>query len=271
MRRTSACVTDPLFDLRLRALRRDRAFHTGPELFLHERAFADILERLSLVRHRFERALLIGCPDPDWKVRLHEAAASVETLDPGPLFASAAGGGCVIEDAMSLPKAAFDLCVAIGTLDSVNDLPVALRTIRSALKPDSMLIGAVGGGDMLPQLRTAMRAADAAMDAATPHVHPRIGASSLAGLLISSGFAAPVVDVDSVSVSYASMNVLVRDLRAMGATNLLRARSSRPLTRRAVTAANDKFKAAGGGGKTVERFDILHFAAWTAAASDNRG
>jgi hypothetical protein len=35
-----------LFDMRLRSMRRDRAARTGPELFLHERAFADVLERL---------------------------------------------------------------------------------------------------------------------------------------------------------------------------------------------------------------------------------
>ena len=39
-----------LFDMELRALRRDRAARTGPELFLLERAFADCLERLDADR-----------------------------------------------------------------------------------------------------------------------------------------------------------------------------------------------------------------------------
>lgn len=271
MHRTSARVSNPLFDMRLRAMRRDRAFRTGPELFLYERAFADILDRLSLVRRRFERALLIGCPDPNWNQSLGNAANAVDTLEPGPLFAREAGGDCVIEDESTIPQAAFDLCVAVGTLDTVNDLPGALRTIRTALKPDSLLIGAIGGGDMLPQLRAAMRAADSIMGGATPHVHPRIDASSLAGLLSASGFAMPVVDVDSVRVSYASMKDLVRDLRAMGATNILQSRSKTPLSRRAVSAAEATFQAAAAGAKTVERFDLLHFAAWTPSATNERG
>ena len=52
-----------LFDLNLRAMRRDRAFRAGSDLFLCERAFEDCLERIGLVNRRFQSALLIGCPD----------------------------------------------------------------------------------------------------------------------------------------------------------------------------------------------------------------
>ena len=259
-------MTNHLFDQRLRALRRDRAARTGAELFLYERAFDDVLERLSLIRRSFRSALLIGCPDPNWTRRLESAAERVEAVDPGPLFAAAAGGECIVEDRMNLAPERYDLCVAVGTLDSVNDLPAALRTIRSALKPDSLFLGALGGGDMLPQLRAAMRAADRESRAATPHVHPRIEASALATLLSATGFAMPVIDVDQVQVAYGSLHDLVRDLRRMGTTNILHARSARPLTRRAASAAAEHFTAAGEGGKTTERFDLLHFASWTPAA-----
>lgn len=265
-------MSQPLFDPHIRALRRDRAARAGPELFLLERAFGDIVDRLSLVRRRFERALLIGCPDPEWKTRLGSAADTVEAIDPGPLFARAAGGACVVEDSMQLPAGGFDLCVAVGTLDSVNDLPGALKAIRQGLKPDSLFIGAIGGGEMLPQLRAAMRAADREGGAATPHVHPRIEPPALAALLSATGFAMPVIDVDQVLVAYSSFAGLVRDLRAMAATNILQARSPAPLTRSAAAAAAAHFEAAAGeGGKTVERFDLLHFAAWTPAARGQTG
>lgn len=255
-----------MFDSRLRGLRRDRAFRLGPELFLHERAFADILDRLSLVQRRFERALLVACPDPGWSKRLESAADAVEVIEPGPLFAKAAGGTCADEDKMQIETCSFDLCVAVGTLDSVNDLPSALRTVGQALRPDSLFIGAFAGGDSLPQLRAAMRAADQEMGAASPHVHPRIDGPTLAALLSASGFVMPVVDVDKVEVAYSSLRDLVRDLRAMGATNVLEARSTTPLTRPAALAAADHFARSGQGGRILERFELLHFAAWTAAA-----
>jgi NADH dehydrogenase [ubiquinone] 1 alpha subcomplex assembly factor 5 len=269
VRRTSARVpantpTD-IFDMDLRSVRRDRAWRQGPELFLHERAFEDCLGRLALIKREFRSALLIGCPDPGWRDRLAQLAETVEITDPGPLFAQAAGGQCVVEDRWEPPARAYDLILSIGTLDTVNDLPRALQSLRASLKKDSLLIGAISGGDTLPQLRLAMHAADQLAGASSPHVHPRIEAASLASLLTACGFAMPVIDVDRVQVSYESLGRLVTDLRRMGATNILNRRARAPLSRAANAAAEAAFRAAGDGSRTIETLETLHFAAWTPA------
>ena len=261
--RTSAEVPDQ-FDMKLRAVRRDRAARTGPELFLYERAFADCLDRIALLRRRFEHALLIGCPDPQWPKRLGELVERVAVRDPGPQFASRSGGDIIAEDHWEPPEGAYDLVLAVGTLDTVNDLPLALGLMRYAMRRDGLLIGAVSGGDTLPQLRAAMRAADAVTGAAAPHVHPRIEAAALAPLLAEAGFANPVVDVDRVPVSYPSLQRLVGDLRAMASTNLLLGRP-RFIGRAARAAAEASFTRGGDGSRTIETFEILHFAAWTPA------
>ena len=267
MRRTSYRVPNDIFDMELRALRRDRAFRNGPELFLHERAFDDCLERLALIRRPINSALLIGCPAANWRHRLEALVQSIEIVDPGSLFAHAAGGTCINEDQWHPPTQAFDLCLSIGTLDTVNDLPRALQSIRAALAEDALLIGAIAGGNSLPQLRRAMHLADQVAGVASPHVHPRIEAASLAPLLTACGFIVPVVDVDRVQVSYESLDGLVRDLRRMGATNILKARSLAPILREARTTAEAAFRSAGDGSRTVETFEIIHFAAWTPAVS----
>jgi NADH dehydrogenase [ubiquinone] 1 alpha subcomplex assembly factor 5 len=248
-------MTNELFDERLGAIRRGRALRRGLELFLHERAFDDILDRLSLVQRRFRSALLVGSLDPAWPERLRKHADAVEAVEP--------------ENVMKIEPGAFDLCVAIGWLDTVNDLPNALLTARFALQEDSLFIGAVSGGDTLPALRAAMRAADERMGAATPHAHPRIEPAALTTLLTSAGFSMPVVDVDRVRVSYKGLEDLVRGLRSMGATNILRSRSRRPLSRTAVNAAAEQFLSGAHDGRVKETFEIVHFAAWTPAASDN--
>lgn len=251
-----------LFDMDLRARRRDRALRKGPELFLLERAFEDCIERIALVERRFARALLLGCPDPAWPSRLEAFADHVEVRDPGPLFSLAAGAEIIVEDRWEPGARAYDLVLAIGTLDTVNELPLALRLIRYAMEADGLFLAAMSGGDTLPQLRSAMRAADRVAGAATPHVHPRIEASALASLLAEAGFINPVVDVDRVSVAYSSFDRLVSDLRQMGSTNMLNARS-RFVGRAARQAAADAFRAAGRGSKTKETFEILHLAART--------
>ena len=52
-------------------------------------------------------------------------------------------------------------------------------------------------------------------------------------------------------------------LRAMGATNILQARSRRPLSRPALEAARAAFL--GGNARAIEQIEILHFAGWKAA------
>jgi SAM-dependent methyltransferase len=231
-----------LFDADLLKLRRERAARSGTDRFLHERAFADCLERIGLIARRFERALLLGCADPAWPERLRAFAGQVDVDE---------------------ITATYDLCLSVGTIDTVNDLPVALTALRSVLGPDAFFIGALAGGDTLPELRRAMRAADSVQGGSVPHVHPRIEASALAGLLSAAGFINPVVDVDRVQASYSSLGDLVRDLRGMAATNVLHQRSRRSLTKAARAAATAAFASAGRDGRTVETFEILHFGAWT--------
>lgn len=248
--------------MRLRAARRDRALRSGPVQFLHEQEFAEVLERLADIKRDFSAALLIGTPDPSWPGALGRVAGEVTAIDPGAGFAAAAGGSQAVEDRLHLEPASFDLCVAAGTLDSVNDLPEALLRLRLLLKPDSLLIGYMSGGETLPRLRQAMRAADAVGGAASPHVHPRVEPSALAQLLSAAGFVIPVVDVERIRVAYRSLRKLVADLRGMGATNVLSARSRKPLTRAALAAAERDFQSRQDS-RTIETFELLHFAAWT--------
>ena len=251
-----------LFDMKLRALRRDRAARLGPELFLLDRVFDDCIERIELVQRKFERALLIGCPSSAWPERLRPLATKIEVRDPGPLFAVAAGGETIVEDCWMPEGGSYDLVLGVGTLDTVNDLPLALRLIRHAMASDGLLIGAMAGGETLPQLRVAMRAADAISNLAAAHVHPRVEAATLSPLLSDAGFVAPVVDIDRVQASYSSLDRLIGDLRGMAATNML---NSRPpsLNRASREAARRAFADAGNGDRTIETFEMLHFAAWT--------
>jgi hypothetical protein len=66
-----------------------------------------------------------------------------------------------------------------------------------------------------------------------------------------------------VQVSYPSLERLIADLRSMGATNILSARP-RFVGKAGRAAAIDAFAASGDGERTLETFEILHFAAWTA-------
>jgi hypothetical protein len=52
----------------------------------------------------------------------------------------------------------------------------------------------------------------------------------------------------------------------MGATSILNQRPRKPLLTEAKIAAEAAFRSAGDGQRTLETFEILHFAGWTPAA-----
>lgn len=255
-------MTRDLFDRNLRGLRRDRAARMGPELFLLDRAFDECLERIEGIARRCDRALLIGCPSPAWVRRLGQFTRAVDVTDPGRLFAAAADGLHVEEDRHDFGEQRYDLCLAVGTLDTVNELPLALSLLHRALKADAPLVGAIAGGNSLPSLRASLIEAERSDGRIAQRTHPRIEAPSLAGLLTAAGFAMPVVDVDRVRLRYATLAGLVRDLRAMGATSALAERPA-ALSRGTARRASEAFRERGENGRTVEEIDILHFIGWT--------
>ena len=250
-------MSTPLFDHPLRALRRNRAVRIGAETFLYDRAFDDCVDRLASIQREFQTVLLAGCPNPDWPQRL--AGKAVTVLDPGPLMAARAGGQPGDLESLPFEPESFDLCLSIGLLDTANNLPLAAGAMNLLLRPGGLLLGAIAGGNSLPSLRRSMLAASADGQA-SPHVHPRVEPASLAHLLVSAGFSMPVVDVDRAELAYGSLDGLVRDLRAMGATNVLSARSRRPISRAGLASARSAFL--NGRNRAAEQIEILHFAAW---------
>lgn len=261
-------MREELFDRNRRRLVRDRAATSGAELFLLDRAFDDCLDRIAAIRRRFTRALLIGCPSPEWPRCLAEMVDQVDVVDPGPLFARGHGRDASDEDRLDFGEAHYDLVVAVGTLDTVNDLPVALQRIRRAMAADACFIGAMAGGDTLPSLRAAMMEADRAKGFVAARTHPRIDGPTLAGLLGAAGFIMPVIDVDRITLRYATLDRLVGDLRAMAASSQLSRQAPR-LGKTGYRAAQAAFKALGDGEKTAEKVEILQFLGWTRAAGQS--
>jgi SAM-dependent methyltransferase len=257
------------FDRALRRQRRDRAAgRYAAADYLHRLVADDLLERLDVVTRGFKRALVLGAAGTHLSDGLRARAAEVVRADPGFAFAQAGSGVQADEDRLPFADGAFDLVVSLGVLDSVNDLPGALLLIRRALKPDGLFLGAFAGAGSLPRLRSAMLAADSAEGGAAPRIHPQVDVRAAGDLLTRAGFALPVVDCHGIDVRFGAFLSLVQDLRAMGATNVLAARSTRPIGRLGLLAAMADFADnADADGKTAERFEIVNMLGWAPAES----
>ena len=166
---------------------------------------------------------------------------------------------------MPFAEASVDLIVSGLALHWTNDLVGALIQIRRTLRPDGLFLGALFGGATLIELREVLVAAEAeAAGGAGPRVSPFLDPYDAPGLLQRAGFAEPVVDTDKVAVRYDHLMALLADLRAMGETNALVERSSRPLSRRSLALAADLYaeRFAAPDGKLPATFEIITLTGW---------
>ncbi len=225
--------------------------------FLAEHMADEVVERLGWVNRSFADVLVIGHAPALLTDALAARGAKITLA--GPVARDVACD----EDALPFSPGTFDLVVALGTLDSVNDLPGALIQINRSLRPDGLMMAALIGAGSLPRLKAAMLAADEAGGrGVAARIHPQIDVRAAGDLMQRARFAMPVADSDSLTVRYSALPALVRDLRCHGWTNTL-ASSPPPLTKNALIAALQSFhEAADDDGKTAERFEIVYLSGW---------
>ena len=176
------------------------------------------------------------------------------------------------EAPLDLPDQSQDLIVSLMSLHWANDLPGALAQIRRALKPDGLFIGTLLGAGTLKELRAALTEAELEVrGGAQARVSPFADGFDGAALLQRAGFALPVADVDRLTVRYDDLFALIRDLRAMGETNVL-AGAGRPLTRdifaRVARIYAERFGEADG--RVPATFEIVHLAGWAPHESQQK-
>jgi NADH dehydrogenase [ubiquinone] 1 alpha subcomplex assembly factor 5 len=263
-----------LFDPRAVRGHRARALAQGGDAGFLAAAVAERLaDRLSDINRKFPRALDLGCGGGAM-ARVLAGCGGIEWLvaaDAAFACARAAGAPALVAEAEALPFAphAFDLVLSNLALHWTNDLPGALLQLRHVLRPDGLLLAALWGGDTLAELRQAWLAAEAEEEnGASPRVSPFADLRDLGGLLQRAGFALPVVDADTIEVTYPDAAALMRDLRAMGETNALVERR-RSFTRRATLAracALYHARFARADGRIPATFALVTLTAWAPQA-----
>jgi SAM-dependent methyltransferase len=173
------------------------------------------------------------------------------------------------EEYLPFGDASFDLVLSCASLHQVNDLPGALVQVQRALKPDGVFLAAMFGGATLSELRQAWLAAETAQEGgAGPRVAPFADLRDAAGLLQRAGFALPVADSDTITVTYDNPLKLMADLRGMGESNVLIERRRTATRRATLMAAAEHYRTqfAGSDGRAPATFQVLYLTGWAPAA-----
>ena len=209
--------------------------------FLRREVSGRMHERLGLVRITPKRVLDAGCgPGADLgQLQKDYPAAQLIGLDAAIAMVAAAQAPASRLAALNqflarlLPaKAGIDLlCGDFG------DLPLATNSVdliwsnlalhwhpqpdrvfrewRRVLRQDGLLMFSCFGPDTFKQLREAFAEADLA-----PHALPFVDMHDFGDMLVESGFSTPVLDMELITVTYASAAALLADVRAWGGNPL---------------------------------------------------
>jgi SAM-dependent methyltransferase len=256
------------FDRDLMGLRRLRAARGEPADFLLRHVAEDLADRLDLVQRDFHTIVDLASPTDAIRAALAargrptaiatEAVPSLGGRRAAPVVAAH-------PDMLPFAAASLDLVVSALALQLVDDLPGVFVQVRRALKPDGLFLAAMLGGDTLTELRQSFAEAESEIDGGlSPRVAPFADVRDIGGLLQRAGFALPVTDSDRLTVRYGNVFALMRDLRAMGATNPLADRIRRPLKRATLLrmAAIYEERFADPDGRIRATFQIVTLSGW---------
>ena len=142
------------------------------------------------------------------------------------------------EEALPIRAHSVDVAIAALGLHWANDLPGAMAQAREALKPDSLFLSAVLGGDTLRELRVACAVAELEREGGvSSRVSPLARVRDCGNLLTRAGMRLPAVDVDRIAMAYPTPRKLVEHLRLMGETNAGVRRRPGPIARTTAAAA----------------------------------
>jgi SAM-dependent methyltransferase len=268
---------EQVFDSGLLVERKKRAQRAGvaDADFLMRRAAEDLGERLLTVGRDFAETAALFCQTPAAADALRQSGkvANVHRVEADAALLGGESGTVAAPETIPLPPESIDLAVSLLSLHSVNDIPGMLVQIRRALRPDGLFLGALAGSGTLAELRESLLLAETELSGgASPRVAPFLDVRDAGGLLQRAGFALPVADAETVRVRYASMFELMRDLRAMGETSVLAARSRRPLTKRFFARAAEIYAEghAEADGRIPATFQIVWLSGWAPHASQQK-
>jgi NADH dehydrogenase [ubiquinone] 1 alpha subcomplex assembly factor 5 len=267
-----------VFDRALVRRRRERAAPGFPAHdFLAREATQRLIERLEDLNRPFPLAVDLGCGTG----AALNGRFGIEALvhaDSSEALARRAGRPAVVADEEWLPfaPASFDLIASVLALHRINDLPGSLVQIRRALRPDGLFLACLFGGESLKELRRAFADAEIAVEGGiSPRVAPFLDLRDAAGLLRRAGFAMPVADIDTLTITYPDPFALMRDLRGMGETNALTERRKVPLRRATLHAAAEAYRDRFGlpDGRVPATVQLVWLTGWspeTAASAQDR-
>ncbi len=164
---------------------------------------------------------------------------------------------CGDANAIPLASNSVDLIVSNLMLQWCDDLDAVLAEFRRVLKPEALLMVTSFGPDTLKELRKAWAEVDN-----QEHVNTFIDMHDFGDALIRNGFGQPVMDVEDFILTYQKPIGVLKDLKAIGATNASKGRSKGLMGKYLFSAMLDAYEKQRVNGLIPATFEVMHGHAW---------
>lgn len=138
-----------------------------------------------------------------------------------------------------------------------NDLEATFSGMHAVLESGGLLMFSTFGPDTLKELRNSFGTLDA-----HAHVNRFLDMHDVGDALMRAGFAAPVMDMETVTLTYDAVAGLMRDLKALGAHNANQGRGHGLLGKGAWQRLQQNYEALRRDGKLPATYEVVYGHAW---------
>lgn len=165
----------------------------------------------------------------------------------------------VCADVENLPLRAGSLSMIWSNLalQWCNDLEAAFAGMNNALESGGLLMFSTFGPDTLKELRQTFNALDGHV-----HVNRFLDMHDVGDALMQAGFASPVMDMETVTLTYDDLAGLMRDLKALGAHNANQGRGRGLMGKGAWQRLQQNYEKLRHDGKLPATYEVVYGHAW---------
>ena len=237
-----------------------------------------MLERLDYIKLQPMRLLDAGCGTGWGGRQLAEKypAAQVISLDIaiGMLKAAQGRSGwwqklfggaralqvCADVEALPLADASVEMVWSNLAMQWCNDLPATFVELNRVLKVEGLLMFSTFGPDTLKELRQAFSGVDD-----RNHLNRFADMHDIGDMLVQSGFAEPVMDMEYMTLTYDDVRSVLQDLKAIGAHNATAGRGQGLMGKVAWARLLENYEKLRRDGKLPATYEVVYGHAWKPA------
>lgn len=138
-----------------------------------------------------------------------------------------------------------------------DDLPGVFSECRRVLHAEGLLTFTTFGPDTLKELRQAFPP-----ESGKVHVNRFLDMHDIGDMLVHAGFADPVMDMEVLTLTYDSVEQLMRELKALGAHNIAGGRGRGLTGRGTLLQLKNRYEALRRDGRLPATFEVIYGHAW---------